>query len=1027
MEEIEELTKNLVDNTKTIVKYLDSYNKKAAEVSNGLKEFKDNTRHTLEFRQRCYKARNLLSKLSNYTCELLMDMEMTDPLVDEDECDIIQVPYLPAIEGESQKNHQFEVQFLHGKSPWSFWLCHNDEDTTRKLENLLQQGLNNLQELANPICGDYVLHKQDNKLSRALVQQIHSERYHILLIDQGTTSMTRLKRLFKMDKEISLIPHQALKCTLIKDPKDSSLWRSEVDEVFFAAMEQCKLTVEIIEEIQDFPTRFLVKVKAQDIEDDTENTVDLGKWVTDRIIPALKSGKTLKGSVFDAFYSQDDEEDYNSDSSSKSCQTSPIIELPHDDDDRVSSRTDEKVSLEIVAVSTTPATITNTNTQTSNYRHNYNSNAINAPILKKIAANFNEYPGGDYPVNQTSNVMTVYRPVMQLHQNTNPMRGYPLISSPPVMGLAMRPPPPAGLNRNYPTPPAPIGLHSLHRPNASSWSTNGFNTVVNHNYEVAKYELKTPVVLVRPNEELRAICSYVVSPNEFYVHLVNKNNSKMDLLQTDLENFYKNCNPTNWQMHPTFKYCACKYVWTKDQPSAPLSTWYRAEVISIEENEAFLFLVDFGVKLWRKFKDLRVLDQRFFAYDKMAQRCRLQNVPMMENEVYSKDVTKYLTSLLISKDGHYEELKMTIVHNSHAKESSLAVIVRLEDGSVNDKVIEYIKSIDPNFKNEVEWDPMANDYFAETNRMDHVIDNALMATSGYIPKDEERLCRFYRETGRCPKKACRQEHEFMGDGIFTIDRTETFTQTFRRQQLPEEGYNLVVKVLNNGCISPTRFYGHWKYVNDEKNSRNNHNPHKNVNYEFIGEDDDNIYDDFEDEETLITLMEALNAPNNTQKYKHLGVLPAIAEMVIAKVIDEDGRAIWFRAKVHDVQEVDKRLCDVFLIDFGVTRSIPLNYLRVMEPRFLHLPPQATEFCLAGIEVLEDEWGPHEPPTSILSQWENRFLIAFVTKRNFSDETVEVDLQEENGESLRQVLRKTGKYRPIAINNQSLEDGCIVPG
>ncbi|XP_039298452.1 uncharacterized protein LOC111051593 isoform X4 [Nilaparvata lugens] len=1055
LEHIDELKKEIADNTRTIKLHLECYMKKALDAVRSNRKVRD----TLAFRKEYYKAKKLVEKLNSYTNELLLDIKQANLL----EIEIITVPFLPEIDDGLQM--QFEMVFLDGSSPWHFWLGHTQKDTATKLNNLLKERLTNLQQLdESPKPGDYVLCKHNDTLVRGFVQIIHAEsRYLILNIDTGTPIMTRLKRLFKMDAEISLIPQQALKCTLIEDSKDSSLWTNELKELFLNSIRPCKLTVRIIGYNEEYPPHFQVELKAQNIEKDTGNTVDVGKWVTDRINPALKSGRSLSP-VLDMFSIQDDKEDNSSNPLSQKSQASPTIEPPHNirEVESITGENRLEQSPEIVAVSTPPATM------------------IKAPTS---AANSDEYPRrDDDTVIQTTNVMSVNNLALPLLQNMNLMNlmnlmtGYP--SSPvlpngmPFVGYPFNmnclfPPPPnqasgypaanqslgsaisrsttdlplppnqafgytaanqslgSAISRSpYALPPPPNHVSGYPAANQSLGSaiprsTTDFkpNQAVEQNQVLFNSKLKTPVVHVRPNEELRAICTYVVSPHEFYVQLDNENNAKVAVLQVELERFYSNCNPVDWRMNPRSKYCACKYIWCVDRPSvghpAPHTTWYRGEVIYLRGKEAFVYLVDFGVKVFRKIEDLRNLNEHFFLLDKMAKLCHLQNVPKIEDKIDSEDVANYLTSLLITK----EPLKMTVVNNSNR--NSLEVVVKIHDESINDKIIKYIgmKALS---REQNKWNPTASNYFAETNRLDHFNDKKLMATSGCIPMDEKTICSFYRETGRCPKLGCRQIHKLMGKDVSAVVKTETYT----RRKLPGEGRIIKIKVLQNGCLSPTRFYGHWEFINDaEKNRkivRRSYVTYMQIDYESVeysgGEDDEGE----SCKETLHTLMTALNEPYNIRHYQHLNVFPLIGELVIAKKISKVGRFVWLRAKVRDVQRFGEKSCDVFLIDFGETNRIPLSDLRRMEPRFLHLPPQATQFCIAGVEELKEQWGPNESPTSIISQWEHKIIFGTVTKRN--EDYVEVDLKDENGQSIRHKLHQTGKYRLVAIDVDSQKTG-----
>lgn len=53
---------------------------------------------------------------------------------------------------------------------------------------------------------------------------------------------------------------------------------------------------------------------------------------------------------------------------------------------------------------------------------------------------------------------------------------------------------------------------------------------------------------------------------------------------------------------------------------------------------------------------------------------------------------------------------------------------------------------------ETEWgDPMVDDYYSPMNTPALNTENYDSVTTGYIPKDEERICRFYAAKGSCYK------------------------------------------------------------------------------------------------------------------------------------------------------------------------------------------------------------------------------------------------------------------------------------
>lgn len=67
---------------------------------------------------------------------------------------------------------------------------------------------------------------------------------------------------------------------------------------------------------------------------------------------------------------------------------------------------------------------------------------------------------------------------------------------------------------------------------------------------------------------------------------------------------------------------------------------------------------------------------------------------------------------------------------------------------------------------------------------------------------------------------------------------------------------------------------------------------------------------------------------------------------------EDAR--WYRARVVAVKAA---ICEVYFIDYGNTEQIPMKFLRIAKPSFLHLPPQAFECALEDMSKFS---GPNFP-------------------------------------------------------------------
>lgn len=52
---------------------------------------------------------------------------------------------------------------------------------------------------------------------------------------------------------------------------------------------------------------------------------------------------------------------------------------------------------------------------------------------------------------------------------------------------------------------------------------------------------------------------------------------------------------------------------------------------------------------------------------------------------------------------------------------------------------------------EVDWDPMSEDFYSPMNTISLNTENYDSVTTGYIPQDEEKICRFFKAHGSCYK------------------------------------------------------------------------------------------------------------------------------------------------------------------------------------------------------------------------------------------------------------------------------------
>ena len=98
--------------------------------------------------------------------------------------------------------------------------------------------------------------------------------------------------------------------------------------------------------------------------------------------------------------------------------------------------------------------------------------------------------------------------------------------------------------------------------------------------------------------------------------------------------------------------------------------------------------------------------------------------------------------------------------------------------------------------------------------------------------------------------------------------------------------------------------------------------------------------------------------------------PVLTDIVVAKSSSDE---TWYRARVMAFDEEDCFV--IFFLDFGNTEVIRLNNLCCLLPRFSHLPKQAFEVFLNGIEP--DGSHSEEGKQQLVQLVEDKDLVAEV--------------------------------------------------
>uniref|UniRef100_A0A182PAF7 C3H1-type domain-containing protein n=1 Tax=Anopheles epiroticus TaxID=199890 RepID=A0A182PAF7_9DIPT len=227
----------------------------------------------------------------------------------------------------------------------------------------------------------------------------------------------------------------------------------------------------------------------------------------------------------------------------------------------------------------------------------------------------------------------------------------------------------------------------------------------------------------------------------------------------------------------------------------------------------------------------------------------------------------------------------------------------------NDVVIVEHYQAHPKEEYAISRDTLTAAELEEFDEMPLSTSNPMKAVLGYVPKDDERLCKHYDpRTKRCFKGSnCRLRHEPKDSDGWTLDRDTVSVSVPAQKEVPPR--NSYIMLLPTCVVDVDQFYAH--VIGDETNDKN---------YE--------------------RLMAEMNDPEAVANFKPFKLLPSLGELVIAKY---DG--IWYRATVCDIFE---NTVNVFYIDYGNTATVGSDEIRRWEDRFKYLPYQAACCRIANI-------------------------------------------------------------------------------
>lgn len=191
--------------------------------------------------------------------------------------------------------------------------------------------------------------------------------------------------------------------------------------------------------------------------------------------------------------------------------------------------------------------------------------------------------------------------------------------------------------------------------------------------------------------------------------------------------------------------------------------------------------------------------------------------------------------------------------------------------------------------------------------------NAMKAVLGYIPKDDEILCKHYDpDTKDCFKGAnCRLRHEPKDPDGWTVEKDTVSVAIPAQMEIPLP--NTYVTLYPTCVVDVDMFFAQIS------GSEENYRPYQE-------------------------LMAEMNDPAVVANYKPLKLMPALGELVIAMYDN-----VWFRATVCETYD---HTVSVFYVDYGNTATVGTNEVRRWEDRFRYLPYQAVCCRIANIQRIK---------------------------------------------------------------------------
>lgn len=893
-----------------------------------------------------------------------------------------------------------DMRFLHGNSPHNFWLgyykfrsldCLNEAMLTRYHMKHLQPC-----DVSVLCIGTYICAFDGKKCFRGKILRIRLEqpvRLMVLDIDTGRIRKIEQDSVFRLDEEFSKTPIQALNCCLQGNLGDPLLWNDEVAPLFCKLLTESALVVTVCEKDRGDPPQFRVDVDCHN-EKRINSKIDVNKWIIFSVVPKLKEMKENgKGDdILMSLYTYLDpvirdeeastEQRLHSDSG---CFTEISIPL-------------NQISHSTVSCSIMPVTGQN---QSHSQDHEHTTSLSHTELTP--ASNVKIEPAES---TQNLNLGTDCKVMTELNQSS---------SAPKALDHSKE------CDRNR------LTSSSFHMTNILTAESTLLLP------DEKNISLHQSVLVSSAGQSYKAMLAHIEDPGEFYIHIVCEDNVEIDSLQNGMTQYYRTVSAAfkskeEAKCHITL-FCAAFYDVD--------NKWYRAQIIDWNEDSdsdtVIIKYVDYGNKSSVHFSMLQPLRAEFTELPICARRCHLAMIHPMTStedkisESWSHEATAlfkclvnmesvYLVILMESNDDAMSSLSVILqdcqidgypIINEFLVEHGYAVSFSPVDhsSSVAQKMEQIqnaqhpktdIDSLDDSLCKEQlravdmssDWNPMAEDYYSETNTLYHDNEDACYAMTGYKPQDESRICKFYARTGRCFKgETCLREHIYAHPDGWTTDRECMFTDAITKLVLPDVQDEIMLQVTHITKVN--MFYA--VICNECQNSSDR------VQIKRI----DVKEDDEEKDETLVTLNNYLNEEQNVKALKRCTVMPALGQIVVAR-FSKDGH--FYRARVMDYSEV--QIC-VFYVDYGNKEWVSESDIREIEPKYMHLPFQALDCVLANVDEVSESVDEKKFFASMVY---NKTLRARVIARLCHLSRLEVLLWDEEGRDIGACMIQSGYGR-----------------